>query len=197
MTDVLLTLLRSLSSIVKTRAALSKSRSSPSVTKSTSSDAPLPTVPDFDPRTDFSGHGWRASGPTGAPLLSSSVAVRHCGEHIMKTAEFISEVTARIVRQFNPLMSSCLALTPGEMRGLRATSICRGSVINCCYAARGIRVSSTTTKTIDCPNLTFSENQRTIACGKISLNVSRRVVSLTCIAGVLTSPNFRKLQSTG
>ena len=34
------------------------------------------------------------------------------------------------------------------------------SVINCCYATRGIGVSSTTTKTVDCPNLTFSENQR-------------------------------------
>jgi hypothetical protein len=33
----------------------------------------------------------------------------------------------------------------------------------------GIRVSSTTTKTVDCPNLTFSDNQRTIAhWGRIS-----------------------------
>jgi hypothetical protein len=51
------------------------------------------------------------------------------------------------------------------------------SVINCCHAARGIGVSSTTTKTVDCPNLTLSENQRSIANGKISLNVSPRVVS--------------------
>ena len=68
------------------------------------------------------------------------------------------------------------------------------SVINCCYAARGIRVSSTTTKTVVCPNLTFSENQRSIACGKISLNVSRRVVSPAWIAGVLISrPNFNAM----
>jgi hypothetical protein len=68
------------------------------------------------------------------------------------------------------------------------------SVINCCYSARGIRVSSTTTKTVDCPELTFSENQRSIADGKISLNVSRRVVSPACIAGVLISPpNFNAL----
>ena len=68
------------------------------------------------------------------------------------------------------------------------------SVINCCYAARGIRVSSTTTKTVDCPNLTFSENERSIADGKISLNVSRRIVSPAWIAGVLISrPNFNAI----
>ena len=42
-------------------------------------------------------------------------------------------------------------------------------------------------KTDDCPNLTFSDNQRSIVGGKISLNVSRRVVNPACIAGVLTS----------
>jgi hypothetical protein len=57
------------------------------------------------------------------------------------------------------------------------------SVIDCCYAARGIPV--------DCGNLTFSDNERSIAGGKISLSVSRRLVSPVCIAGVLTSlPNF-------
>jgi hypothetical protein len=35
----------------------------------------------------------------------------------------------------------------------------------------------TRTKTVDCPNLTFSDNQRSIAVGMTSLNVSRRVVS--------------------
>jgi hypothetical protein len=46
----------------------------------------------------------------------------------------------------------------------------------------------------DCPNLTFSDNQRSIADGKISLNVNRRVVNPACIAGVLTSvPNFNAL----
>jgi len=30
-------------------------------------------------------------------------------------------------------------------------------MLNCCYAASGIRALSTTTKTVDCPNLTFSE----------------------------------------
>ena len=39
---------------------------------------------------------------------------------------------------------------------------------------------------VDCPNLTFSDNQRSIVVGKISLNVSRRVVNPACIAGVLT-----------
>ena len=60
------------------------------------------------------------------------------------------------------------------------------SVINWCYGARGIPV--------DCWNLTFSDNQRSIAGGKISLNVSCRVVNPACIAGVLTStPNFNAL----
>src|SRR4029453_9148123 len=53
MTDVLLTLL---SSIVKTRP-LSKSRSLPSITKSTSSDAQPPTDPDSGLRTESSGLG--------------------------------------------------------------------------------------------------------------------------------------------
>jgi hypothetical protein len=68
------------------------------------------------------------------------------------------------------------------------------SVINCRYAARGIGVSLTTTKTVDCPNLTFSKNERSIAGGKISRNVSRRVISPAWIAGVLISrPNFNAL----
>jgi hypothetical protein len=47
------------------------------------------------------------------------------------------------------------------------------------------------TETVDCPNMTFSDTQKTDAHGKISLNVNRRVVNLACIAGVLTSPpNF-------
>jgi hypothetical protein len=72
---------------------------------------------------------------------------------------------------------------------------CHGaSVINCCYAANGIGVSSTTTKTVDCPDLTFSDTHRNIAGGKISLNVNGRVVSPACIAGVLISPpNFNAL----
>src|SRR5262245_12368016 len=37
------------------------------------------------------------------------------------------------------------------------------SVISYCYAARAVRVSSTPTRTVDCPNLTFSNNQRNIA----------------------------------
>jgi hypothetical protein len=41
-------------------------------------------------------------------------------------------------------------------------------------------------KGVDCPNLPFSDNQRSIADGKISLNVNRRVVNPACIAGVLT-----------
>jgi hypothetical protein len=49
-------------------------------------------------------------------------------------------------------------------------------------------VSSTRTKTVDCPNLTFSENERSIADGKISLNVSRRVVSSSKDAFVRRSP---------
>jgi hypothetical protein len=55
------------------------------------------------------------------------------------------------------------------------------SVINCCYAARGIGVSSTTTKTVDCPDLTFSDTHRNVAGGKISLNVIGCVVSPACI----------------
>ena len=47
---------------------------------------------------------------------------------------------------------------------------------------------------MNCPNLTFSENERSIADGKISLNVTRRVVSPACIAGVLISrPNFNTI----
>jgi hypothetical protein len=67
-------------------------------------------------------------------------------------------------------------------------ALCGAFVINCCYAARGIRVSSTTTKTVDCPDLTFFDTDRNIAGGKISLNVNGRVVSPACIAGVLISP---------
>jgi hypothetical protein len=58
------------------------------------------------------------------------------------------------------------------------------SVINCCYAARGIGVSSTTTKTVDCPDLTFSDAHRNVAGGKISLNVNRRVVAKENARGV-------------
>jgi hypothetical protein len=57
------------------------------------------------------------------------------------------------------------------------------SVINCCYAASGIRVSLTMTKIVDCPDLTFSNTHRNVADGKISLKVSRRLVSPACIAG--------------
>jgi len=68
------------------------------------------------------------------------------------------------------------------------------SVINCCYAASGIAVSLTMTKTVDCANATLLDTQRTIADGKISLNVNRRVISPACIAGVLiSSPNFNAL----
>src|SRR5262245_40278827 len=68
------------------------------------------------------------------------------------------------------------------------------SVINCCYAARGIGVSSTTTKTVDCPDPTFSDTHRNVASGKISLNVNRRVARPACIAGVLIlAPNFNAL----
>jgi hypothetical protein len=59
-------------------------------------------------------------------------------------------------------------------------------VINCCYAARGIGVSSTTTKTVDCPDLTFSDIHTNVADWKISLNVNRRVARPACIAGVFT-----------
>jgi hypothetical protein len=61
------------------------------------------------------------------------------------------------------------------------------SVINCCSAPDASEYRQTRTKTVDCPNLTFSNNRRSIAGGKISLNVSGRVVNPACIAGVLTS----------
>jgi hypothetical protein len=45
------------------------------------------------------------------------------------------------------------------------------------------------------PKTTSSDIERTIADGKISLNVSRRVVSPACIAGVLISPpNFSAIK---
>jgi hypothetical protein len=40
----------------------------------------------------------------------------------------------------------------------------------------------TRTKTVGCRKLTFSDNQRSIAGGKTSLNVSRHVVSPACIS---------------
>jgi hypothetical protein len=50
------------------------------------------------------------------------------------------------------------------------------------------------TKVVDCPNATLFDTQRTIADGKISLNVNRRVVSPACIAGVLEGlQNLRKV----
>ena len=66
------------------------------------------------------------------------------------------------------------------------TQVDGASAINCCYAARGIRVSMTMTKTVDRPNATFIDIQRTIADGKIPANVSRRLVSPACIAGFFT-----------
>jgi hypothetical protein len=54
--------------------------------------------------------------------------------------------------------------------------------------------SSTMSKTVDYPNPAFSDNQRSNAGRKISLNVSRRVVNPACIAGVLIAPpNFNAL----
>jgi hypothetical protein len=70
------------------------------------------------------------------------------------------------------------------------------SVINCCYAARGIRVSSTVGENVDLPNanMTLVDFKKVIADGNISLNVSRRVVSPAWIAGVLISrPNFNAM----
>ena len=70
------------------------------------------------------------------------------------------------------------------------------SVINCCYAARGIGVSSTIGENVDWPkaNMTVTDAKKAIADEKISLNVSRRVASPARIAGVLTShPNFSAL----
>jgi len=51
-----------------------------------------------------------------------------------------------------------------------ATRTCNlegASVINCYYAVRGIGVSSLTTKTVDFPDLTFSDTHRKVAGGKI------------------------------
>jgi hypothetical protein len=67
------------------------------------------------------------------------------------------------------------------------------SVIHCCYAAKA-SPSSTMSQTVDCPNLTFSYNQRSIADRKNFLKVNRRVVNPACITGVLTSaPKFKTL----
>ena len=67
-------------------------------------------------------------------------------------------------------------------------------MINCCYAAREAFPSSTMRQTVDCPDLTFSDNPKSIGDGKISFNVNRRVVNPACIAGVLTSAaNFNAL----
>jgi hypothetical protein len=79
-------------------------------------------------------------------------------------------------------------------RDRRASAAGGASVINCCYAAREAFPSSTMTQTVDCPNLTFSDNQRSIAGGRSPFNVNRRVVNPAWIAGVLTSgPNFNAL----
>jgi hypothetical protein len=70
------------------------------------------------------------------------------------------------------------------------------SVINCCYAARDIGISSTVGEKIDLPNanMTLIDFKKVIADEKISLSVSRRLVSPVCIAGVLTSlPNLNAL----
>jgi hypothetical protein len=70
------------------------------------------------------------------------------------------------------------------------------SVIKCCYAARDIGISSTVDENVDLPNanMTLIDFTKVIADEKISLNVSRRLVSPICIAGVLTSlPNSNAL----
>jgi hypothetical protein len=75
-------------------------------------------------------------------------------------------------------------------------AISGASVINCCYAARDIGISSTVDENVDLPkaNMTLIDLKKVTADEKISLNVSRRLVSPVCIAGVLTSlPNFSAL----
>jgi hypothetical protein len=70
------------------------------------------------------------------------------------------------------------------------------SVINCCYAAGDIGISSTVEENVDLPNanMTLIDFKKVIADEKISLNVNRRLVSPICIAGILTSlPNFSAL----
>src|SRR5262245_49732972 len=90
--------------------------------------------------------------------------------------------------QFSNCQTSILETGPRKQRfWVLPSSIC-------CYAANDIGVSSTTTKTVDCPDLTFCDTRRNIAGGKISLNVNGRVVSPACIAGVLIlAPNFNAL----
>jgi hypothetical protein len=66
---------------------------------------------------------------------------------------------------------------------------CEGaSVIKCCYAARDIGISSTVDESVDLrnANMTLIDFKKVIADQKISLNVSLRLVSPACIAGVLT-----------
>ena len=87
------------------------------------------------------------------------------------------------------------AVLPQNESGIQSGA----SVINCCYAEL-LLCCERHPRLIDndqdgrFSNMTFSDTQRTIAGGKISLNVSRRLVSPACIAGVLTSPpNFSAL----
>jgi hypothetical protein len=54
------------------------------------------------------------------------------------------------------------------------------SVIDCCYAARDIGISSTVGENMDLPNanMTLIDFKKVIADEKISFSVSRRLVSL-------------------
>jgi hypothetical protein len=71
----------------------------------------------------------------------------------------------------------------------RASGCFRHQLLLCCHRHPVIDHAQD-----DCANLTFCDNQRSIVVGKISLNVSRRVVNPACIASVLiSSPNFSAL----
>ncbi|HYK87561.1 MAG TPA: hypothetical protein VE398_02245, partial [Acidobacteriota bacterium] len=66
----------------------------------------------------------------------------------------------------------------------------------CCYAAIERRESATLTNVAVSKNtnVTSRSAKKSIVDEKISLNVSRRVASPACMAGVRTSrPNFRAL----
>ena len=51
----------------------------------------------------------------------------------------------------------CYRTTPVTPE-LSDSGMAGASVINCCYAARGIRISSTTTEKVDCPHSNLSDN---------------------------------------
>jgi hypothetical protein len=102
-------------------------------------------------------------------LQDAHVRAEKAGQTVWARAAVVrerQEETDRMLERFQ--MLSALV---GKITG--------ASVINCCYAARDIGISSTVDENVDLPNanMTLIDFKKVIADEKISLNVNLRLVS--------------------